>query len=210
MLLTCMDKNNKIHEVINLFSKITGNKSILPKNTNPQKTYQWRYATKFVDLIKEYNIDWKTAQLIIIYAVNYIKEKEKNSLKTKGLWILTRKDLIDIAYKKALEIDNKDNKIIDNIKNSYSFSKNNNFEFGKSENGNLPNIIKWYDNKNICVQYIALSNSCNETIKKLDDIDRSLLPSNDELTMIRINYFLDKENLNKIKVIMPSDFIKLS
>lgn len=203
-----MDNKTKIINIIQLFANFSGNKNVLPEGTEPEDTYQWRYASKFLSLMEEMQVDWDTIRNIIYYSVKYIKNH--GNLWSRGLWALTRKDLIEIAYKQSQE-DNKQLKNeLANLKNNYEFIKSANFDLINSVNGGYPNIVKWYDNKSISITYLSLSESCRKAIEKLDEFDRQALPDNNEILKIRLNVLMNKEIKNKIKLIMKNDFIKIT
>ena len=94
--------DDEINDIIKLYKALTG-RNIIPKDTDPKRTYQYRYAAKFLKNMK--GVPWETIQKIVYCAIEYAKENEKASVYSRGLWILTKSNIVDIAYKKAKEED---------------------------------------------------------------------------------------------------------
>jgi len=195
-------------EVIKLYEALTG-RTVVSKNTDLQKTYQYRYAAKFMKNMK--GIPWKTVKKIVYYAVEYAREnKGKNiSIWTRGLWILTKSNIVDIACKKAKEEDQQRNVDLDKVIKSKEFAQKCNYEFEKSEKGGFPNIVIWYDSGKISLTYLAMSESCKKALVTLDDTDKRMLPDQKEIIRRRIRCLIDTEHCKKLKNILGNDYIKI-
>ncbi|MBD3407221.1 MAG: hypothetical protein GF411_13965 [Candidatus Lokiarchaeota archaeon] len=202
-----MERDDKIREVIKIFVRASGRSNILPANTDPKDTYQWRYAARFVDRMDQTQVSWDVMEQIIYLIVDHVKEHK--SLWSKGLWILTRKDIIDISYNKINKSLLSKHSILDVLKRNYEFAEEHNFEFSAKPNKfGYPNLISWYNANYINHNYIALSESCNRAMCELDNSDRRRLPIKN-ITMQRILLTSDNEFKRKAKEIMPKDFINL-
>lgn len=197
----------EIDDIIKLYKALTG-RNVIPKGTDPQKTYQYRYAAKFLKNMK--GISWETIQKIVYYAIEYAKENEKTSVWTRGLWVLTKSNIIDIAYKKAKEEDEKRKLDLSKVMRSKEFAQKHNFEFAKSVvNGGFPNLVIWYDSGKISLTYLAMSELCKKAYITLNKTDRRMLPSQKEITRRRIKCLIDAEYKKQLKNILRDDYIKI-
>lgn len=198
---------DKVKEIVSIYKAMTG-RSAIPKNTPIEKSYQWRYIQKFLNNMEDVN--WETVKKIIYFAIEYAKEHQNRTMLSRGLWILTKNDIVDIAYKKALEEYNSKTQEINRIKESYKFAKNNNFDFLSCKvDGGFPNIILWYEQGYISDTYIAMSESCRKTILELDKTDLAMLPSRESLSKRRIKCLIDNSMKKLIKNIMREDYINI-
>lgn len=202
-----MERNDKIHDIIKIFVRASGRKNILPKDTDPMDTYQWRYAARFVDRMEQMQVPWDIMIQIIYMIIEHVKEYR--SLWLKGLWILTRKDIVDISYAKIEKRMRSKGSILDVLKRNYEFAEGHNFAFSDKPNQHAyPNIVSWYNANYISYNYIALSESCNTAMRELDYEERRRLPIK-KITMQRVLLNSDNEFKRKAKEIMCRDFIKL-
>lgn len=197
----------EINDIIRLYKALTG-RNVIPKGTAPEKTYQYRYAAKFLRNMK--GVSWETIQKIVYYAIEYARENEKKSVWTRGLWVLTKSNIIDIAYKKAKEEDEKRKSDLSKVIKSKEFAQKNNFEFTKSMiDGGFPNLVTWYDSGKISLTYLAMSESCKKAYVTLDKTDKRMLPSQEEIVKRRIKCLIDTEYKKQLKDILKSDYIKI-
>jgi hypothetical protein len=202
--------NNRILEIIKLYTTITG-RQIIPAGTPPENTYQWRYAAKFVKNMEELDVDWEVSKQIAYFAIKHALENkvDHRTTWTRGLWILTRKDIIELAddkYHKCKELANSE---LVKVKKNYDFAKKNHFKFGDSVNDGLPNIVMWYNSNYIGLTYIAMSEGCRLALAQLDRTVVNLLPSHETIKDKRIKCIIDKDLYKKLKRIMMEDFIVL-
>jgi hypothetical protein len=204
--------NNKIHyidrakEIIEIYKDMTG-RSVIPKGTDLTRTYQWRYIVKFLEKMED--IPWDTTKKIVKLAIEYAKENIGTTVWSRGLWILTKSDIVDIAYEKAFKKMDVRETDIDKVIRSYQFAMDHDFNFNSAKDDSFPNIVIWYENGHICLTYMAMSNSCEKALSSLSESDRCMLPSKKEIESRRINCILDSNYNLKLKNIMKSDFIKL-
>jgi len=201
--------HDEIGEIIKLYEALTGRR-VIPKNTDPQKTYQYRYAAKFLKNMKNFgDISWETIQKIIFYAVEYAKEHEKDNVFTRGLWILTKSNIIDIAYRKAKDEDQTKQLDLDKVIRSQEFVNEHNYEFSDAPDGGFPNIVAWYDSGKISLTYIAMSESCKKALSNLGEVDKRMLPNQREITKRRIKCLMDKEYQKQLKNVLNMDYINI-
>jgi len=199
-----MTHDDKIHEVIKLFASMSGRNNILPKSTNPKDTYQWRYAAKFVDTMDEVDVSWSTIKQIIYHIIQHVKKHR--ALWNKGLWVLTRKDIVDISYQRMSEHESHIKSEIEVIKRNHEFAASHDFAFAdKPREDAYPNLIRWYKAGSIGLTYIAVSDSCRKAIEQLDEND-NLLPM-DQIVQIRVLCFVDPDYKKKLRQVLGNEFL---
>jgi len=200
--------DEKIDEIIKLYNALTG-RNIIPKNTDPKRTYQYRYAAKFMKNME--GVSWETIKKIVYYAVEYASENRKKSVWTRGLWILTKSNIIVIAYEKSKEEDRQRQLYLDKVIKSKKFAEEHNYEFSKTKTeGGFPNIVTWYDSGEISLTYLAMSESCKKALTTIDETDRRMIPDQKEIIRRRIRCLMDKDYREKLKNTLGSDYIKIT
>lgn len=197
---------DRILEVIKIYSRLTG-KNIIPKDTHYKRTYQYRYAYKFCERMKD--VPWETVKKIIYHAAKYAGEHKNTTMWTRGLWILTKSNILDIVIERVKKQEStQDNELV-KLSENRKFLEKNNFELNSGPEGGFPNIVRWFNDGKICLTYIAMSESCARAMLNLDNSDKSMLPTSKEISLRRIKCMTDKDLNKKIKNILNSDYIKL-
>jgi hypothetical protein len=190
-----------------------GIKLTFPKNTNPQKTYQWRYITKLTQRIDEWELDRATAKAFIYFSVSYMKEKK---LLHKGLSVFFQGNMADVCYDRMQkQLTNADHNL-ERIRNAHTFvmSRCNNKSavalfLNRESFGKLRNIVRWYKSGDITDAYLATSLACTEALSKLSVIapnERDLLPTESELYCVAIRLTKDGDFRPKAKAILGNDW----
>jgi hypothetical protein len=190
-----------------------GVKLTFPKNTNPQKTYQWRYVTKLAQKIDEWELDKPTARAFINIAVGYMKEKK---LLHKGLSVFFQGNMADVCYDRMQKHTSAADKRTEQLRIAHEFvvsrcnSKSAVALFLNRESfGKLRNIVRWYKNGDITDIYLATSTACTEALAKLAIVapnERLLLPTESELYCLAINLTKDGNFRTKAKIILDNDW----
>jgi hypothetical protein len=176
-----------------------GIKISFPANTDPRKTYQWRYAHSISLKFNHWKFDEDTAKTFIKMAV--IQAKQKGILK-KGLAALHQNNLLDICYR----IVTKQNMTRTNDLDALLLDKK---WFDKQMNGVLPlnillnrsssrslaTITQWYQSHKISDLFISLSKNCLKAVSRLQNtIDADLLPKQTSLYLLRQDFLVDSSN----------------
>lgn len=192
---------------------INGMKLVFPKNTNPQKTYQWRYVTRLACKIDEWGLDKPTAKAFINIAVGYFKEK---NLLHKGLSIFLQDNMMDICYDRMQKHSAKTNDRIIRLKAIHKFitSKYNNKSpisvlLNRESFDGPRNIVRWYKSNGINDMYLAMSMVCTEALSKLTITapdERDSLPSESELYCLANNFLKDDDFRSRAKTILGNDW----
>lgn len=187
-----------------------GIKLSFPLNTDPSKTYQWRFAKSIANKFDAWNFDEETSKKFIHIAVAHAKSK--NILK-KGLAALHQNNMLEYCYKvltsQQLEFNSQietisrmklwiDSKIGDNDPMKVLLNR--------QDKRSLPNIIIWYQSSQLSDVYIALSKSCSKALNKITDMsEKRLLPSISALYLIRSEFLSEANNKRQILKILGKD-----
>ena len=172
-----------------------------PKDTDPKKTYKWRYLFKFAQKLDELQITNEVAcRLIDAVATYAVRSKQLH----KGLALLVSDSVLETCCKDIERCDKSRDTIIDRICKDAKFVRVNDPMARSSEHG-LPNIVKWHMRGLVSELYISLSEKCENAIIKLDKVERSMLPSTKELALTAAATMKDVRIKHKIRSIMGDD-----
>jgi hypothetical protein len=203
-----METGEKIRAIIELYRKLTG-RQIVPKNTPIHRTYQYRYAVKFIKNME--GVSWEIIKRIVYYAIEYAREHKTTSMWTRGLWILTKSNIVEIAHERAKKHEDVQSLDHDKVIDSKKFVDENGGKLLDSPViGGFPNIVVWYESNRISLTYLAMSESCKHALNKIDQSDRSMLPSKSDLIRRRIRCLMDRNFSKKLKSILGNDYINIS
>lgn len=186
-----------------------------PANTEPSKTYQWRYIKAIAVKFDEWGFDENTARQFIKVAVKHCKDI---GVMRKGLAALHQSNLLQICYDNFQKQYENDNQSINSIENIHKWlvGRSNNdllrallYRYDPDE---LCNITKWYQSSKISRLYLSLSKSCGKAMARLAKShpeERELLPKTTTLYMIRVEFLENENNVTLAKRIMKSDWREL-
>lgn len=176
----------------------------LPANTDPTKTYQWRYLKSLDKKFSQWGFDQDLEKRFIDITIDYCFE---NKLTKKGLAIFHQTNLMEMCYNKLVsESKNIENNII-TLKNTHQWLKS---QVGSKPLSNLLlrdlpweycNLTKWYLASKIPMLYLAISNVCKHALTKLQEQnsdERRLLPTHTKLFLMCSQKNLDKSILNLV------------
>lgn len=184
-----------------------------PKNTDPTKTYAWRYLQNFVRRCEEQDIE---DDLIpeMVNAIVHASNRD-GSLARRGIAVLDQRDIISVGIAKLEREAQQEQEGIDEIKRSYAFLLKQKTErnkktlydllIEKQKLGGRANIIRWYESRHIGVGFLALSKSCKDALKYLNEDQRSLLPNDRSLRQIRIKVLMDSDKKRILKNILNKE-----
>lgn len=173
-----------------------------PKNTDPTKTYKWRYLKTFDKKIKQWDLGKDLARLIIKSAIKYAYESK--TLR-RGLSILASDKILELAYNDLKNKSDRQEDLIDDIEESKKWVDSRNGLLGLN-NRMIPNIVVWYISNRISKNFLSISKSAKHAIGELREEHRSMLPSEFELILARDKIISDLYLKIKVKKIMGKDW----
>lgn len=195
-----------------------GYKLSFPQNTDPKRTYNWKYLKEILVKFRKWEFDEQTIIRFVDIAVKRVKYKQ---LLCKGLSALHQKNLFDLVHKDLVKENTESTRLIEIIESSreYLLSKLNGGcsrkELVKAlltkEKFNKSYVITNAAlSKKISKQYMALSYSCNKAIsfiKEKNINDSVLLPSLEELYIERCHLLSrDSRFVRKLTEILQNDW----
>lgn len=173
-----------------------------PKGTDPEKTYKWRYLVNFAEKISEFEASDEAISRIIDAIVEYaIKHKQLH----KGLTLLANDRVLELCTKNAAAVNNRQSELINRLKSDATLFNNEDPMYKVGLHG-LPNIVKWYMQGVITRTYLAVSRRAHESMLKLSQVERSMMPKHDELVRIRSSIASDHRLKSNILVALGNDF----
>jgi len=189
-----------------------GMRITFPKNTEPSKTYQWRFAKSIARKFREWEFDDATCIKFISIAV--AQAKQRRVLK-KGLAALHQSNMLDICHKILTSQDNDNKGQLESLISMKSWIDK---QIGNStplevllhrrDTRSFPNIIKWYQASKISELFISLSRSCNKAVIELQNntIEKRLLPSFSSLYLLRSEFLSESHNVKVTKPLFGNDW----
>lgn len=178
-----------------------------PKNTDPKKTYLYKDLNRFCEsVVDALNLDkWDTHQIIKII----VRHAKNRKILIRGSKILLIKDLLDICTKELESINKAKIDTIESLKNAkkyLDFNKLNSTRALSSSNsiGGLSNLFQLVQSGVISVHYLALSKTAIKAYNMIPQSERSQLPSESRLVLLRTELLLSDKN-KKIQEILGDD-----
>jgi len=190
-----------------------GHRLALPANTDPCKTYQWRYVTAISGKFDEWGFDDQTAQKFINLAVEYAK---KINMLWKGLAVLHQNNMLDKCYEMLQNEIDTNNHIIEGLKRSKDWvdrqtNKTSSIDIllSRPNEDAFCNLTMWYRSNKITDLYLALSKKCCQALTMLDKVERSVFPSKSHLYMMRTELSGNVHVLKAARQILFDDWREL-
>jgi len=176
-----------------------------PKNTDPKKTYKWRYLVGFVKKLEEMEASTDAIHQLIEAIIKYAT---KNKQLHKGLSLLTSERVLSECCDVILQGHISEDKLIDRVKADYKLVAHADL-LGKKYARGMSNIVRWYIEGNISEVYLSLSEKCHEAMIKLDKLERCMMPSGKELILARMDILSNHKLKGKIKRAMLNDWRRI-
>lgn len=207
--------DDDIMEVWDLCSECylqNGYRISFPSNTDPTKTYQWRYLKAITNKFIEWEFDEATSKQFIQIAIQHCKEQ---GIIRKGLAALHQGNMLQICYDKLKRQDNSNKQNCETIKHIHQWlesqSNANLFDVLMKRNNKHEycNLTKWYQASRISRLYLALSISCGKALRHLEanfPEERELLPRTTQLFMIRSDFLKTEHNIQDFKIILQREW----
>jgi len=211
MISTEIDRIHYIYQILHRLMPKYGRNFSLPQNTDPQKTYAWRYLTCFAKKLDEYEIDDDHLSLIIEEMLRYAKTR---GLLKRGIAILIKQDILMLCIKK-LEREEKITEAKTNaIKRSHLFLMDQTkyindpryiLSFRRNYNSYV-NMTCWFEQGLLSPEYIAISKACKETLSRLESSESELFPSPKEL--LKLKFKVLSGDTTELKNILGDDLLE--
>lgn len=207
--------NDDIMQVWELCSECylqNGYRISFPSNTDPTKTYQWRYLKSIANKFIEWEFDEATSRQFIQVAIEHCRDQ---GVIRKGLAALHQGNMLQICYDKLQKQANSNKQNYDSVEYVHQWLSNqvNNDLFStliKRQNKHeYCNLTKWYQASKISRLYLALSKSCGRALRYLEanfPEERELLPRTTQLFMIRSDFMKSEQNTANFITILKEEW----
>jgi hypothetical protein len=189
-----------------------GQKLALPANTDPRRTYQWRYASAIAKKFADWDFDEDDSRKFIDIAVRRAKEM---GVMRKGLAILHQANMLTICYDILQEETKANARLLSDLDATKLWLQT---AAGtrkllpallESRDGSLCNLVIWRRAHKMHDAYIALSKSCSQAISQLKSREpdqRRMLPTPTQLNAIRDRAQSDEPTLKQARKILDDDW----
>jgi len=186
-----------------------------PSNTDPTKTYQWRYVRSITIKFIEWEFDDETAKQFIDIAVRHCKE---SGTLRKGLASLHQSNLLKICYDKLEAKSNSNKQNTNSIEHVHKWlvkqSGDNLLKtlLYRRDPDEFCNLTKWIQATRISRLYLTLSKTCSKALIRLGQShpeEREFLPRITTLYILRSEFVEDAGNVALAKQILGSDWREL-
>lgn len=188
-----------------------GRRLKFPADTDPKRTYQWRYVRSIASKFREWDFDEATGRRFIEIAVG---RAVAIGVGHKGLAVLHQKNMLEVAYASLQQETAGNSTTIESLAIVHRFLAKQGEPLldrllTKRDRDSLPNIVMWLQSGRLTALYLSLSRTCNVAMKRLDQDDRQLLPKATALYSIRSSFVRDASNERQARRILASDWREL-
>ncbi len=177
----------------------------MPQDTDPTKTYKWRYVKHFLKRVDEWNITDDFAFKIIDAIVTYAKQNKQTR---KGLSLLASDQILDKVFDIVQEGQKSEKSLASKLQRESELIHSTNLLESKHAKG-MPMIVKLFLQNKISITILAYSKICQNTMMKLSKVDRQMLPSGKQLILTRMNTNNNPSLKSSIRSVLGSDWNKM-
>jgi len=198
------DRVLQTFKVLQREMKKSGKRISLPRNTAPEKTYQYRAISKFLNRVDEWGLDAATTAILIQAVVEYGR---RYGLLRKGAMILNMENILKICYNKLDSELTTMNDLVDNVKRANVVMKAISADelLKPIRLGGYSKLFCLIDTGDVDSVYLALSTKSFGALQKVSRMEREQLPSNIDLFRIRNKILRDRDIALEIKEILQED-----
>lgn len=186
-----------------------GRKIVMPVNTDPEKTYQYRAVCRFAKQVEEWKLSEHSTRSLIRAIVRYGKKK---NLLGKGTQLLNMKSVINICHDTLKDEIVRSENFVRELQSSKKFLHNHGTDLAellvtKEQKNGYVNITRWFRSGDLSLGFVSLSMNCRRAISLLPYDERDEFPSDTELLRNRIAFLSDPELRIRIQEAMGEDLI---
>lgn len=184
-----------------------------PDDTDPKKTYNWRYISNFIIKLEAYGLHENFYPQIITAIVEHARRK--NLLK-RGIAVLLRTDLLELAIKRLEQDCKKEIQTFETIRRSYQLVYDQTEPeqlyyktlLKKQVRNGYTDIVRWFLAGNIAMDYIVVSRSARIALGSLSPIERSNFPDAKTLLRMRVKILSHEELIRKLRETLQEDLFE--
>lgn len=192
------------------YLRIGNRKLSWPKDTDPTKTYQWRY----LETLNKKFLEWEFSDAMCIAFIEAgVQYAVKNRLLAKGLAIFHQTNIINACYNRIKAQTDQRATIIDQITAAKTWldTKSQNTPIittllTRERDGAYCNLVKWYQSGHLPTCFLAISRSCGSAIRQLPPDERKLIPNDAILFTTQMSLSQDARFMLQMRAILQEDW----
>lgn len=215
--------DNRKQRIINLYRifknemRKYGRSVSFPKNTDPTKTYSWRYLNNFLNNYdKLLQLEDDEFPIVVEEIVAHAKQRKWLNC---GLSILNKVDIVKVCCDRFQRDINDEEQLIISIKKAHAFLKRklkgqdiklfDLLSYRQSRRAYC-NMTSWYNAGYLTIGYIAISKTCKNVIRSLDknNDELNLYPTARQFMSIRFRLISKKNILQQLRQILGKDLFE--
>jgi hypothetical protein len=179
-----------------------------PKKTDPTKTYLYRSLSKFhAKVVEEMDLSHAAVKKVIESAV---KHGQSRNILSRGANLLNMTDILDVCQKRLeTEHEFEDNmfRAIADARTYLDRHRLNSVLALSSPTyvGGYSNLYQLVENGTIPLEYLALSRTVTKALARLPMDERSRLPSDKSLVVMRLKMLVHMDKAKKLQEVMGED-----
>ena len=207
-----MNDDNKIHETYKILQrkyKELGLGISLPENTDPRKTYGWRYLVNFVRRMEQLEISEHYYPIVINAILEHAKRR---GLLNRGFAVLNKLDIVDLVIRNLEKDISKSRQQLERVLASHNFIQKQQNQHNisdilsiKGSKNAYTNMTKWYEQGYLAPEYIALSKNCRRVLSTINTGERTIFPETIKLMKMRLQILSDNETTDQLKTALNDD-----
>jgi hypothetical protein len=177
-----------------------------PKNTDPRKTYSWRYVLNFVKKFDENELPNESMTMVIGAIIKHANER---GMIDRGFAILGHGDLLSIIHQKLAHDVNEEHDILMLVSKSHEFltQQDKGALTNYSTRNGFANITRWYESGHLDINHIAISKICRRSLNAIKSHERGLFPDTKSLYKLRLK-LINSPLLGKLREILGDDLFE--
>jgi hypothetical protein len=155
-----------------------------PSDTDPRKTYQYRWMQAFIKKLNEWQFDDRLAEMMVDAVVRYAVT---HKLLRMGASILAMQKVLDVCYHDACHRKRVSHDFGQDLKIGRELLIRHQGQLlCASRPGGYVNLVQWYKTGKLTMHFMSLSKTCIDALNALRQLDidqRSEIPSH--ITLLR-------------------------
>lgn len=202
---------NRVYNILRGKMKGYGRNVQLPTNTDPKKTYSWRYLDTFLKKVEQLNIHDDYIPDILDVLLIHAK---RNKLLNRGFAILNKIDISELVLQRFERDEDWRLGKKRRIFSSHEFllkqqrdSNKNMIELlsHKRTPDAYMNMTCWYEQGFLGIEYIVISKACRKVLSTMKPNERAIYPGTIDTMKQKFLILSDQQLSGKLQTLLHSD-----
>lgn len=202
---------NRVYNILRGKMKNYGRNVQLPNNTDPKKTYSWRYLDSFLKKVEQLSIpdDYipDVLDVLLVHA-------KRHKLLNRGFAILNKVDIGELVLQRFERDEDwrlgKERRIFSSheflLKQQLNSNKNmiEVLSHKRASNAYM-NMTCWYEQGFLSIEYVAISKTCKKVLCTMKLNERAIYPGTMSIMKQKLLILSDQRLSEKLQTLMNSD-----